>query len=149
MIPKFELQQRIKSVAESSATAKWSTKLTCTMSVLVIGSPSIAQALARELAQHHLFLQHPEPKPDLEYSNPQYLSLAGAPCLDRPILPPILGIAKQKDTDGLDVLGKEDQGHDDCDYDDGDARAILDDFPQQALRNEIDVDNRIRTKLER
>ncbi|GLA64998.1 hypothetical protein AtubIFM54640_006733 [Aspergillus tubingensis] len=149
VIPKFELQQRIKSVAESSATAKWSTKLTCTMSVLVIGSPSIAQALARELAQHHLFLQHPEPKPDLEYSNPQYLSLAGAPCLDRPILPPILGIAKQNDTNGLDVLGKEDQGHDNCDYDDDDARAILDDFPQQALRNEIDVDNRIRTKLER
>ncbi|PYH69626.1 DEAD/DEAH box helicase [Aspergillus vadensis CBS 113365] len=148
VIPKFELQQRIKSVAESSATAQWSSKVTCTMSVLVIGSPSIAQALARELAQHHLFLQHPEPKPDLEYSNPQYLSWAGAPCLDRPILPPILGIAKQNDTDGLDVLGREGQGHDNCDYDDDDARAILDDFPQQALRNEIDVDNRIRTKLE-
>lgn len=119
------------------------------MSVLVIGSPSIAQVLARELAQHHLFLQHPDPKPDLEYNNPQYLSLAGAPCLDRPILPPILGITKQNDTDGLDVLGKEDQGHDNCEYDDDDARAILDDFPQQALRTEIDVDNRIRTMLER
>ncbi|GKZ73596.1 hypothetical protein AnigIFM50267_010526 [Aspergillus niger] len=148
-IPKFELQQRIKSVAESSPTAQWSSKVTCTMSVLVIGSPSIAQVLARELAQHHLFLQHPDPKPDLEYNNPQYLSLAGAPCLDRPILPPILGITKQNDTDGLDVLGKEDQGHDNCEYDDDDARAILDDFPQQALRTEIDVDNRIRTKLER
>ncbi|KAI2909922.1 hypothetical protein CBS147371_9294 [Aspergillus niger] len=149
VIPKFELQQRIKSVAESSPTAQWSSKVTCTMSVLVIGSPSIAQVLARELAQHHLFLQHPDPKPDLEYNNPQYLSLAGAPCLDRPILPPILGITKQNDTDGLDVLGKEDQGHDNCEYDDDDARAILDDFPQQALRTEIDVDNRIRTMLER
>ncbi|PWY84198.1 hypothetical protein BO83DRAFT_395201 [Aspergillus eucalypticola CBS 122712] len=151
VIPKFELHQRMKIVAESSPSARWSSKATCTMSILVIGSPSIAQILARELARYHLFLQHPNPKPEyLEYNNPQYLSGVGAQCLNRPTLPPILGNTKQNDTDGLDVLGKAGQGHDSCDYDDDDdARAILDDFPQQALRNEIDVDKRIRTKLER
>ena len=120
------------------------------MSILVIGSPSIAQILARELSRYHLFLQHPNPKPEyLEYNNPQYLSGVGAPCLNRPILPPILGIAKQNDTGGLDTMDNEAQGYGDREYDDDGSRAALYKLPQQALRKEIGADSRIRTKLER
>ncbi|PYH39514.1 DEAD/DEAH box helicase [Aspergillus neoniger CBS 115656] len=149
VIPKFELHQRMKIVVESSPSARWSSKATCTMSILVIGSPSVAQILARELARYHLFLQHPNPKPEyLEYKNPQYLSGVGAPCLNRPILPPILGIAKPNDTGGLDTMDNEAQGYGDREYDGDGSGAVLYKLPQQALRKEVGADSRIRTKLE-
>ncbi|PLB50322.1 hypothetical protein P170DRAFT_463556 [Aspergillus steynii IBT 23096] len=135
VMPKSELQQRLIAAGTSPRS-----KVTCKMSVLVIGAPSIAQTLARELAKYHLFLQHPDPKPaNLGYDNPQYLSLVGAPCLDRPILPPILDIPNQRDghnSEGLDGGESED------------VRVVLDTFPQQTLRNEVEIDSRIRTRLE-
>ncbi|KAL4917127.1 P-loop containing nucleoside triphosphate hydrolase protein [Aspergillus aurantiobrunneus] len=81
VIPISELQQKMIIAAET--VPKLASKVTCMMSILVSEPRPIGKTLAKELARHHLFLQHPDAKPDdLEYDNPQYLSLVGVPCLD-------------------------------------------------------------------
>ncbi|KAL2843330.1 SNF2 family N-terminal domain-containing protein [Aspergillus pseudoustus] len=138
IISKPELQEKLSAAAESSVNR--SARVTCPMSILVTGPLSMAQILAKEFARYHLFLQHPEPKPiDLEYNNPQFLSLVGTPCLDRPILPPILGGTHLRDTGNPDRL-------DDLEADD--IEAIFDNMPQETLGTDVKIDACIVTKLE-
>jgi hypothetical protein len=139
VMSKAELQEKL--IAATAPSSNTSSKITSTMSLLVTGHRSIAQTLAKELALHRLFLQHPKPKPDyLEYDNPQFLSLVGAPCLDRPILPPILGLPCPRDaanTKGLDEHGAEG------------IEAVLDNLPQDVFQQHVNIDGRVQTKLER
>lgn len=139
VIPLSELEGKVNSAAERTSTKL--PIITCTICILVTGPSSIAQTLARELAAHHLFLQHPDPKlHGFKYDNPQYLSLEGKSSFDGPILPPLLKNPSQREVNGSDE--DSDNLSEDSDHD-------LNEVPQQGIWNEVEDDFRIRTKLEK
>lgn len=116
--------------------------ISCTMAIILCGSSSVAESLARELSKYHLLLQHPNPRSiGIEYANPQYLTIAGARLLNGAILPPIPLESFDQETDqpsGVDQSEPEDEV---------DLRDIMNNLPQPSYLVEADIDGRIKTEL--
>ncbi|KAL2830493.1 SNF2 family N-terminal domain-containing protein [Aspergillus cavernicola] len=150
IVPKEVLQRLIVSAAGiSTATTETATANTCTtMSILVMGPRAMAQSLAKELARYQLFLQHPDLKLDVEYENPQYLVMVGAPSLEpRLVLPPLLGAVHHcqlgTTTTGSsspdEVGGENDES--------GRIEAVLGNLLRHDYLKEAEIDGSVRTGL--
>ncbi|KAK2762331.1 hypothetical protein FQN54_001341 [Arachnomyces sp. PD_36] len=103
-----------------------------------MGPPTVSETLAKELSRYRLFLQHPYPKPDIDYENPQYLTISGAPFSNGAILPPIRD----------DRLQQAARSSDEIDDDEIDNfTTLLDNLPRHDYLGEAIVDRNIRTEL--
>jgi hypothetical protein len=141
MIPRQELQQQLAAADISLAVAP--PKVSCAMAILVSGPRSMAKSLAKQLSKYRLYLQHPNPKPaDLQYENPQYLSMVGSWLSNGAVLPPI----------SLDSFGQDEDRRDSVERpaeDDVDLRCVIDNLPQPAYLREADIDGRVTATLEK
>lgn len=139
LIPRSELQQKLSAAAEPLGSS--STKLSCLMGILVFGPRWVADTLAKNLSRYHLFLQHPDYRPDdAPYYNPQYLGIPGSSFVNGAILPPILTKALQTDIEESVKLQ-----HDDLPG--PDLETVMDNLPQPSHLREAEIDNKIRTTL--
>ncbi|KAI2961043.1 hypothetical protein CBS147323_7830 [Aspergillus niger] len=117
VMPMDELQQRLgvvtkissssspsSSSSSSSSSANCSSSMgTCTMDILVIGPLAIEDALARELGQHRLYLDHPDPMPkQFKYYNPQWFYTEGTLFYEPLVTPPPPETADRNEMNGSD-----------------------------------------------
>lgn len=137
LIPRPEFLQKLSAAAEPLRSS--STKLSCQMGILIFGPRWVADTLAKDLSHYHLFLQHPDYRPDdAVYYNPQYLALPGSSFANGAILPPIVTDSLQIDRDQSVKLR-----HDAL----PDLETVMDNLPQPSHLNEAEIDHKIRTTL--
>ncbi|KAE8360896.1 SNF2 family N-terminal domain-containing protein [Aspergillus caelatus] len=136
-VPRSELCQKLAAAAKSSAIGP--SKITCGMSILIFGPPSVAETLAKELGRYRLFLQHPQPMPmHAVYKNPQYLSIVAPSFNNGAILPPILTECSQLNTNTSDDLDQDKMIN---------VHTVMDDLPNPDYLEEADIHGSIRTDL--
>ncbi|KAI8631123.1 hypothetical protein F5Y19DRAFT_473522 [Xylariaceae sp. FL1651] len=137
MIPRSDIYKNVPTATVASITRP--SKSTCMMAVLVFGPRSTKSALAKDLSRYHLFLQHPIPMPaDIEYENPQYLSMVGSLFSNGVLLPPFIAEYSQHNTDSSFGLAHNDLVN---------LSTVIDSLPNHKYFSEIDVDRRIGTIL--
>lgn len=139
LVPRAELHEILDAVIKPLGVDK--SKLPWSMNIQIFGVRSIADTVAKDLSKYRLFLQHPSPVPfNINYENPQYLSMVGSSFTNGAILPQISVQKAQTEIESSVVFEELDNGLDEI-------RAVINNLPRHDHLREVDVDKRINTEL--
>lgn len=139
LVTRVEFKEKLDSVMKPLGADI--SKLTWSMDIQIFGVRSIGDAVAKELSQYRLFLQHPYSVPfDVAYENPQYPSMLRSSFTNGAVLPPISIEASHRET-------KIHLHPEDLDDDVEELSAVINDLPRHDYLREVDIDKRIQTDL--
>jgi SWI/SNF-related matrix-associated actin-dependent regulator of chromatin subfamily A3 len=138
LFSKHKMDTEVAVSAKTNASA--ASKRMTTMSILIIGPRSTADAVAQDLSRRRLFLQHPHAMAnELPYENPQYLTMVGSSFTNGSILPPL----------PLELL-KSSSCHTANDEDDdaaADLVTVMENLPNYGYSPDAQIDGRVKTPL--
>ena len=140
LLPKVKFKEKLDTATQPVGLN--SSNSTISMSVLVFGSRSIADPLAKALSRHRLFLQHPSIALTHNlYENPQYPRTITSSFPNGTIIAPISVTAVQADTEVGPLSAAVDQ-------DPEDLIAVINNLPRHDYLNEkAHIDSRVRATL--
>ncbi|KAL9082305.1 MAG: hypothetical protein Q9165_008920 [Trypethelium subeluteriae] len=140
LLPKAKFMEKLDTAGQH--TGADSSNLEILMSVLVFGLRSIADPVAKALARHRLFLQHPSIVPkDILYENPQYPRTITSLFPNGTVIPPISVSAVQTHTEVDSLTPKSNE-------DPEDLITVIDNLPRhEYLNEEAEIDSRVKTTL--